>query len=77
MSDLYAHLENKGHFIIFFIDELDAVFAGDGEAYSNVISQLLAISEMSCDTRRIVVVATVARYVYVDCSSPRRRCQIG
>ena len=58
VSDLHAHLEDKGHFIIFFIDELDAVFAGDGEAYSNIIYQLLAISEMSCDTRRILVVAT-------------------
>ena len=58
VSNLYAHLEDKGHFIIFFIDELDAVFAGDGELYSNIINQLLAISEMSCDTRRILVVAT-------------------
>ena len=58
VSNLYAHLENKGHYIIFVIDESDAVFAGDGEAYSNIMDQLLAISETSCDTRRILVVAT-------------------
>jgi Cdc6-like AAA superfamily ATPase len=39
VSNLYAHLENKGHFIIFFIDELDAVFAGDGV---DIVNQLLA-----------------------------------
>ena len=58
MSDLYVHLGNKGHFLIFFIDELDAVFAGDGVAYFNIIDQLLAVSEMSCDTRRILAVST-------------------
>ena len=58
VDQLYTQLQSKGQNVIFYVDELDAVFAGRGSEYSAIIIQLLAISEMSYSPRRIVVVAT-------------------
>ena len=64
---LHMHLEAKKQSLIFFIDGLDSVFAGDSNSKCQVIiTQLLMVSEMNCTpTRRIIVIATG--------SSPLRR----
>ena len=58
MDDLYKQLHRRNQYLIFYVDELDTVFAGHGNEHTAIITQLLAISEMSYSPRRIVVVAT-------------------
>ena len=58
VDQLYSQLQSKGQSVIFYVDELDNVFARRGTEYTAIITQLLAISEMSYSPRRIVVVAT-------------------
>ena len=58
VDQLYNQLNLRDQYVIFFVDGLDTVFAGSESAYSDIIIQLLAISEMSYSPRRIIIVAT-------------------
>lgn len=57
VEELQVHLERLKYNVIFFIDDLDAVFAGGCDQSAATINQLLGISEMDCSLRRIIVVA--------------------
>ena len=57
VEELQVHLERLKYNVIFFIDDLDAVFAGGCDESAATIYQLLGISEMDCSLRRIIVVA--------------------
>ena len=69
ITQLHMHLEAKKQSLVFFIDGLDSVYAGNSNSKCQVIiTQLLMISEMNCSpTRRIIVIATGS-------SSLRRLC---
>ena len=58
VEELQVHLARRELNVIFFIDELDAVFAGNYDECAPIITQLLNISEMASNPRRIIVVAT-------------------
>ena len=57
VAELHVHMDRLKYNVVFFIDGLDAVFARGCDESAAIINQLLAISEMDCSTRRIIVVA--------------------